>query len=398
MDIARLRAWWAHRQGLDGAFAGKSAAEVLAATGWARSVGGAAPYLTLFARAGLSREAMDQSVANLEICELPSVRGCTYVLPAADFALGLKVGQGFNAGPDLKIARKLGATDAELDRLYQKVLDVLAKGPLDPDEIREAAGSAVRNFGPEGVKKGMSTSLPLTLGRLQADGAIRRIPMNGRLDQQRYRYALWKPNPLAKFKLSADEAQTELARRYFTWIGPATMAEFQWFSALGVKAAKAVVEPLGLVPVAEGDSRLMLPADRDALESFQVPRKPVYTLVSSLDGLTLLRRAFRELLAEEDHDRKMFTEKGLVAGSGLADLPSHGIFDRGRIIGLWEYDVTAESIAWTAFVKPDAALKKAVKEMETFVRTQLGDARSFSLDSPKSRAPRVEALRKAAVV
>jgi hypothetical protein len=35
--------------------------------------------------------------------------------------------------------------------------------------------------------------------------------------------------------------------------------------------------------------------------------------------------------------------------------------------------------------------------MEEFVRSQLGDARSFSLDSPKSRAPRVEALRKAAV-
>jgi len=28
------------------------------------------------------------------------------------------------------------------------------------------------------------------------------------------------------------------------------------------------------------------------------------------------------------------------------------------------------------------------------LRTQLGDARSFSLDSPKSRVPRIEALRK----
>ena len=32
---------------------------------------------------------------------------------------------------------------------------------------------------------------------------------------------------------------------------------------------------------------------------------------------------------------------------------------------------------------------------EEYVRSQLGDARSFGLDSPKSRAPKIEALRKA---
>jgi hypothetical protein len=34
--------------------------------------------------------------------------------------------------------------------------------------------------------------------------------------------------------------------------------------------------------------------------------------------------------------------------------------------------------------------------MEEFVRGELGDARSFSLDSPKSRVPRIQALRAAA--
>jgi hypothetical protein len=36
-----------------------------------------------------------------------------------------------------------------------------------------------------------------------------------------------------------------------------------------------------------------------------------------------------------------------------------------------------------------------VARAEQYVREGLGDARSFSLDSPKSRAPRIEALRKA---
>jgi hypothetical protein len=34
-------------------------------------------------------------------------------------------------------------------------------------------------------------------------------------------------------------------------------------------------------------------------------------------------------------------------------------------------------------------MTEAVKNTEAFVRDQLGDARSFSLDSPKSRQPRI---------
>ena len=52
-DSPKLRAWWAHRQGLDGSLAGKPPAEILEVSGWARSVGGVGPYLTLFARGGV---------------------------------------------------------------------------------------------------------------------------------------------------------------------------------------------------------------------------------------------------------------------------------------------------------------------------------------------------------
>ena len=70
MDEVKLRAWWSHRQGLDGTFDGKPAAEVLERTGWARSVGGVNPYLTLFARSGMAREAVDAGVADLALHEL----------------------------------------------------------------------------------------------------------------------------------------------------------------------------------------------------------------------------------------------------------------------------------------------------------------------------------------
>jgi hypothetical protein len=74
-------------------------------------------------------------------------------------------------------------------------------------------------------------------------------------------------------------------------------------------------------------------------------------------------------------------------------LPSHAILDRGRLAGLWEYDPDAGAIACMSFVPAGAALREAVARTEEYVRHDLGDARSFSLDSPKSRRPRIERLR-----
>jgi hypothetical protein len=368
---AKLQAWYAHRQGLDGSLEGKSAAEVLQRAGWARSVGGVSPYLTLFSRAGISREQADAEAAKLRIHELPSARGCTYVLPASDFALGLAAGQGFDS--DMKAAIKLGVTEKEIAKLCDAVVAALEKGPLDPEGLREATGKAARNLGEEGKKKGVTTTLPLALGELQTSGDIRRVSTNGRFDQQRYQYALWRPNPLRGFKLTPEQVHTELARKYFAWFGPASAAEFQRFSGLGVKAAKAALEPLKLEPIeiASGDQLFFPPGDRSRFDAFKPPKEPHYSLLGSIDSMFEHRTQFQ-------------------------DFESHAIVDRGRLIGLWEYDQPTESIAWVSFVKKDKALQTAVTRTENFVRDQLGDARSFSLDSPKSRAPRITALRKAA--
>jgi hypothetical protein len=391
MDAATLRAWWAHRQGLDGTLEGASPAAVLERSGWSRSVGGVGPYLTLQSRAGTSREAADKAAASLRIHELPSARGCTYVVPAADFGLALKVGEGYG---DMRVAAKLGVTEKEVDKLCAAIDKALAKETLGPDELRDAVGGAARSLGPEGVKKGLSSTLSLGLGRLQSAGRIRRVPTNGRLDQQRYKYAAWTPSPLAKVTLSLDEAFTELARKYFTWIGPATLGEFQWFSGLGVKAAKAAVEPLKLVSLGDESGRLMHASDLEALRAFKRPKDPQYVLVSGLDALVLLRRDVQGLLDDKDRMRTVVEDKSTVAAGSITDLPSHGIFDRGRLVGLWEYDPDAGSIAWASFGVKDKSLKDAVARTEAFVRDDLGDARSFSLDSPKSRSARIEALRK----
>ncbi|HKQ96338.1 MAG TPA: crosslink repair DNA glycosylase YcaQ family protein [Candidatus Polarisedimenticolia bacterium] len=395
MQRERLRAFWFHRQGLDGSLDGASPAAVLERSGWARSVGGVGPYLTLQARAGIGRERADRAAADLEIHELPAARGCTYVVPAADFALALVLGQE-GAKVPLRVAATIGVTAKEIDKLCERVVEALEAGPLDPDGIRKAVGKACRSLGEAGKKKGMTTTLPLALGLLQSEGRIRRVPVNGRLDQQRYRYVLWKPSPFLRTPPTPEEAAVELARRFFRWIGPATLQEFRGFSAFGVKVSQASIETLGLVPMESGSDRLMFPEDREALLAFKSPKSPIYALVSTLDGIVLHRRDLSMLLEDRDGSRKVMNDRSLATLGGLNDLPSHAILDRGRLVGLWEFDPEEGRIAWTSFGVDDPALAEAVARAERFVRDDLGDARSFSLDSPASRAPRIAALRKPA--
>ena len=220
----------------------------------------------------------------------------------------------------------------------------------------------------------------MALGALQAHGQIRRIPTNGRLDQQRYKYALWSPNPLTKNTLTLEEAQTQLAARYFRWIGPATLAEFQWFSGLSGKAAKLAIAPLKLASL---EDYLLFPEDLEAIKSFRIPKTPQYALVSSLDAITALRRNLDSL-----------TDAGVIQKPGVADAPhDHLILDRGRLIGFWLYDPAGEDIVWKSFVPRSPALAKTVNQTSHYIRQNLGDARSFSLDSPQSRVARLAALR-----
>ncbi|MGW4828002.1 DNA glycosylase AlkZ-like family protein [Amycolatopsis japonica] len=393
MATDKLRAWWAHRQGLDGSLLGSSAAEVLERTGWMRSVGGSAPYLGLFARARLDRETVDADVARLAIHELPSARGCTYVLPSADFELGLTVGAGAPAGELVAAEKYLGVTQAEIEQLCVTVADLLEASdePLGPAAIKDAAGSAVRGLGEAGRKRGTTTTLPLALGLLQARGEIRRVPVNGRLDQQRYGYVRWTPSPRGGLS-DMDTARTELARRYFSWAAPASLKHFRWFSGFTASSAKKIVEQLELVPL-DGTDLVMPKELADEFAAFTVPAEPSYALLAGIDGIHLLHREMSRLLADADVEHPVPGGRPGETLGGQADPPSHVIVDRGRIAGLWEFDTEAGKIVYKFFGEEDAALRETIARTEEFVRDQLGDARSFSLDSPKSRASRVADLR-----
>ncbi|MFC7848429.1 DNA glycosylase AlkZ-like family protein [Arthrobacter sp. NPDC057388] len=382
-----LRAWAWHRQGLDGSLEGRSSQEVLATAGWARSVGGANPYLTLFARAGIRRAQVDEDVRELRIHELPTARGCTYVLGREDFDWALSLGK--NAEDAFRVLARLGVDRGEITLLKEQILHVLGEAdtPLDPRQLKEELGESVRNLGEEGRKKGAATTLPTALGLLQADGRIRRVPVNGRLDRQRYAYLPWGLPPS---RLGPEGAREELMRRYLSWTGGATVKQSQWFTGFTLTDSKAALAAVGAVevPTAAGDVLWMLPADVERLMDFSPPEEEQIHLLAGTDSLVLHRRNAADLFAEEDRDRKLLNATLALQ----ADLPDHPVFDRGRIIGLWQYDPGRERIAAWLFAGRTPAAEQRIAEVEAWIREDLGDFRSFSLDSPTSRQERIDAL------
>ncbi|XAS68504.1 crosslink repair DNA glycosylase YcaQ family protein [Micrococcaceae bacterium Sec5.7] len=387
-----LRAWAWHKQGLDGSLAGATTEEVFAGAGWARSVGGANPYLTVFARAGIRRAQVDSDLLSVKIHELPTARGCTYVLGQGDYPWALQLGKDA-AEVTVKVLGKLGVDRGEITLLEEQVLHTLAEasGPMDPKQLKDELGESVRSLGEEGKKKGASTTLPTALGLLQTDGRIRRVPVNGRLDQQRYAYTLWG---LPTSGLDADAARAELARRYLGWTGGATLKQSQWFTGFTVAQSKAAFDAAGAVevptavPTAGGEALWMLPDDVERLAAFEVPGEEQIQLLAGTDSLVLQRRNSGDMFAEEDKGKKVLDSTLALQ----ADLSDHPIFDRGRIIGLWQYDPGKGRIAYWLFGGPTPAVTLRIAEVEAWIRDDLGDFRSFSLDSPASRQKRIDAL------
>jgi hypothetical protein len=381
-------AWVARQQGLDGSLRGASPHDILCRTGWVRSVGGASPYLAIAARGGWSRAEIDAAVAAADIHELPSARGCTYVVPRTDYAVALRAAQGTSDAQEMATARKFGVTDAEVDKLASQVLLSLEGGPKDPAELKKSLGEHVRTLPPEAKKKGLTTTLPLALGWLQPRGFIRRIPVNGRLDQQRYRYALWS-GPRLDLTMTDGECHLELARRFYRWAGPATIDQLAWWGGMTKTAAKAATAAAG---VAEMDGAFLFPEDRDAMASAKPPPPGVYFL-GGLDNVAHPKRGVAHLLDPEDAEAKVWTEKGSRPVSTVFDMEHHLIVESGRLIGVWEWDGVRGELAWATFRAPSSDVRAEARRFQSWVAENLGDVRSFSLDSPASRGDRVAAVR-----
>ncbi|MFI1200085.1 winged helix DNA-binding domain-containing protein [Streptomyces sp. NPDC020883] len=168
------------------------------------------------------------------------------------------------------------------------------------------------------------------LGLLAAEGRIRRTRPAGSWTSAQFRWAPARPLRA----VPPAEAKTQLARRYLTAFGPATVADLKWWTgwsltdtrgALAATGAQAVELDEGtgyLLP--EGIEDIEDLGGRDGLQGAE-GAGPAVALLPSLDPTPMGWR-HRDWYLDPDHTKALFDRNGNIGPT---------IWWNGRIIGTW---------------------------------------------------------------
>ena len=219
--------------------------------------------------------------------------------------------------------RQLELTEEDFKASQEVMIKALeGNRHLTRDELSEFLNAA-----------GISTNgqrLPHILMEAEIDRIICSGPMKGK----KQTYALLEERVPNKIELSTDEALALLAKKYFTSHGPATVADFVWWSGLPVSQARKAV--------ALNDKNLI--SETINGEAYWLANHQ--TTATSLPDSAFLLPAFDEYLV---------SYKNREAAIGSEDLPKavskNGIFwpitvINGQISGLWKKTAKKDTITF----------------------------------------------------
>lgn len=334
-DIPRLRLTHQHIHSGHG----RDVAEVVAALGamQAQDYTGALWSIGLRAMEATEKSVEDAVAARTIVRSWPQ-RGTLHFVAAADLRWMLKLlTPRVLAGSERRWA-ELELSPAVFARCEKLIIKALQGN-------RHLTREALLDFLEQnGVKTGPQRGYHI-LWRLAQEGVICFAPREGR----QLTFALLEEwVPAARF-LDRDQALVELARRYFTSHGPATLADFVWWSGLKVADARKGLEGaspnLTVIHCEDTDFWLAkeLPVAKDL---------PPAQLLPGFDEY-LLGYQDRTGVLEPRHFRK------IVPGGNGVFLPT--IVLNGRVAGIWKRTVKKDKIVIET--KPFATFKKGEKDV-----------------------------------
>lgn len=355
-----------------------SPADVLAATGWSRSIGGCEPYLALGLRGGHDVATIEAAVRDGDVQIVPSVRGCIYLVPAAHVPLALRIARRLSERRNARDLEKAGVDPGELDDLGAAVLDALAGGPLTTAGVRGALpDGAIRSTGPAGKKVGITSTLPPTLRQLEFAGQIVRTPVDGRVDHEKYSWRLAATPIDTEGDAAADNA--ELAALFVRWAGPATIDEFAAWTGLGKRDAKAAIAAAGLDAVeVEGIGDAWVHPDAPPVGT----PASAYAWLPAMDNHFAFRSSGAVVADARLHDVEMaLFGMGKARTFATANQPLDRTLSLdGRVVGVWAWSPEKQAIE-THVLTDDTAGLDAGRAHATAVFEALGHAKAFSIDT-----------------
>jgi len=217
--------------------------------------------------------------------------------------------------------RQLELTE-EVFRKSQEVMINVLEG--NRSLTREELGVYLNNAG----IKTADQRLPHILMEAEIDGII----CSGGIREKKQTYALLSERVPEKKSLTKDEALALLARKYFTSHGPATLADFVWWSGLPVSEARkalALNKDVLFSEIHESDTYWF-----SGSFSHQKPETDSVVLLPAFDEY-LISYKNRSAAIEADHHAKAISSNGVFRPI---------IVVNGRISGLWKHTIKKDKL------------------------------------------------------
>jgi hypothetical protein len=287
--------------------------------------------------AGATEAAVEQAIAERRIVRTWALRGTLHLLAAADVAWMLALVSDRLIAAGAGRWRQLGLDDDVLARAWKILRRALRDGPRPRDELMEtleARGIATANL------RGHHLLWRLALER--------RICFGLRAGRQHTLVLAedWLPK---QRRLARRAALAELARRYFTSHGPATLADFAAWSGLTITDARDAVGRVSTTLAREVAGGIDYLRSRDETLA-DAARAPV-VLLPGFDEYVVGYRG-RDAIIEPRHAPKLVpVNNGLFQPTLVID---------GRVRGVWRRELERDRVNMT--IVPFAPLRPAERK------------------------------------
>ncbi|MFC5801220.1 winged helix DNA-binding domain-containing protein [Streptomyces formicae] len=201
---------------------------------------------------------------------------------------------------------------------------------------------------------------------LAAEGRIRRDRPRGSWTSSQFTWTASSPWPA----LAAEEARTELARRWLIRYGPATEADLKWWTGWTLGHARKALAAAGAeeVKLDDGVSGYVAPGDTEPEPSVE----PWAALLPALDP-SAMAWADRGFHLDPEHRAALFDYAGNIGPT---------VWWNGEIVGGWAQRADGE-LVWRLLSDPGQDASAAIEAEASRLSAWMGEARV----TPRIRTP-----------
>lgn len=308
-------------------------------------------------RAGVNDAAVEQALSDGQILRLHVLRPTWHFVAAEDVRWMIEL-----TGP--RVMRGMAARHRELklgEAIFEHSIRVFRQALAGGKHLTRAELESALN------QAGISTDIPQQFAHIVMQAELQGVLCSGAWKGKQNTYALVDERCPGAQALEREAALAELARRFFTSHGPATIKDYVWWSGLTVADTRAGIDLCGDALIREeiDGVEYWSPAVPPVLEN-TAPPSPVAHLLPNYDEY-VVAYADRSAIFDEAHADKLHMRGGVLNNIIVID---------GIVVGGWRREIKKDSVR--VFVEPvtpfsmkdQQALESTVKRYGDFLGLQ----------------------------